>query len=129
MTRACEQRHPIDRRAQALELRNRWDRAFGLRVGHPPPPFEPYGLVPGSLCLEKEGLGRFDHAPLLVVWRPMDPKDWQDRLIVRHWIETMGTVDRIDVFVGMLDDDDAHTVSVAPHALHLLRAYEPGKDD
>lgn len=120
------QRHPIDRRAQAMELVSRWERVHGTvvptsRAGERDP------LYPGDLCLEIEGVHRYRHAPLLIVWDRLRFWNWQHRLIVRDWHAKFNSVP-LDVLVAELHFK-AFTVTIIPHSRRMLRRYVPGEDD
>ena len=85
--------HPIDERAQAMELRDRYRRAMVKT------PFEP-----GALCREKRGMGGLTTARLVIFWRWLDPADTQDARIIEDSV-TKRLVNRTDCVVGFLDRD------------------------
>lgn len=120
------QKHPIDRRAQAMELVARWERVHGTTVPTPRAHAQD-PLYPGDLCLEIEGVHRYRHAPLLIVWDRIRFWNWQHRIIVARWHERYQTVP-LDVFVAELHPR-AFTVNIAPHSRCMLRRYVPDEDD
>lgn len=85
--------HPIDPRAQAMELRDRFRRAAT----------DP-ALAPGMLCREKRGMGMLKRAPLVMFWRWLDPADAQDAVLInqdmmKHYRS------RADCLIGFIDKD------------------------
>jgi hypothetical protein len=103
--------HPVHPEAQSMELRDRYMRAQVKA-----------DLKPGDLCREKAGIGMLVHAPILILWRWLDMKDRQDRLIVKDWIENHHT-NRIDCMVAFLSDDGRDMV-IMPHELGRLKRLE-----
>lgn len=85
--------HPIDPRAQAMELRDRFRRAGILTP-----------LVPGMLCREKRGMAMLKRDPLVVFWRSLDPADDQDAVLIEQALQKR-YASRIDCLVGFLDND------------------------
>lgn len=85
--------HPIDERAQAMELRDRFRRAM-IRTA----------LAPGVLCREKRGMGILAHAQPVMFWRWLDPADAADMAMILHGLETW-RVHRIDCVVGLIVPD------------------------
>lgn len=68
--------HPVRREAQAIELRDRWERVHeGIVTYVGDPRGVPDEYRSGSLLVEKEGVGRYVHRPLLVLWRYLDADD------------------------------------------------------
>src|ERR1041385_6537601 len=102
--RKPRERHPIMPLAQAMELRDRYDRA---QVKH--------DLQPGMLCTEKAGLAYFSDGPVLILWRLLNSEDWLDREIIRDYVRETA-ISRCDCIVARLSDDATH-VSFVPHSL------------
>lgn len=88
-----ENKHPIDERAQAMELLDRFRRADA-----------PAGLRPGDLCREKRGIHTLAMAPVLVFWRSLDSSDPQDALIIRDAVKHRHVL-RVDCMVGFIEPD------------------------
>lgn len=103
-------KHPIDPLAQAMELRARWASVYG----------HPTAGLSGALVKEKRGLLRFNHDPVLIVWRMLDAEhsrqDWQ---IIKHYIKQYTVPEPCDCLVAFLDDN-GKTLLCAPHSLILL---------
>lgn len=85
--------HPIDRRAQAMELRDRYRRAI-----------QPAKLEPGMLCREKMGVGILKRRPLVMFWRWLDPDNANDRAVVKEVLTVRAAAD-LDCLIGILDVD------------------------
>jgi hypothetical protein len=93
------QTHPIDERAQAMELRDRFRRAQITPA-----------LKPGMFCREKRGMTILKTERLILFWRWLDPADTQDELIIANSIHKK-IVNRTDCMVGFLDHDGNLCVS------------------
>lgn len=85
--------HPIDPRAQAMELRDRFRRAGILTP-----------LVPGMLCREKRGMTMLRIPLVVMFWRWLDPADAQDAVLIKDTVQKL-RVSRIDCIIGFLDSD------------------------
>jgi hypothetical protein len=108
--RKPRERHPIMPLAQAMELRDRYDRA---QIKH--------DLKPGMLCKEKAGLAYFSDAPVLILWRMLDTAEWLDRQIIRDYVRE-NAISRCDCIVARLSDDSTH-INFVPHTLECLEPY------
>ncbi len=108
--------HPVHPLAQAMELADRMKRLVWVNT------FEP-----GQLCKEKAGLSIFNDSPILVYCRPLSMNDFQDREIVRDYIQKH-IINRIDCIVGRLHDD-SQCVMFLPHWTALLEPYEPPTEE
>lgn len=82
--------HPIDPRAQAMELRDRFRRAGILTP-----------LVPGMLCREKRGMAMLRRDQLVIFWRWLDPADVLDATLIDETVQKRH-VSRIDCLIGFL---------------------------
>lgn len=85
--------HPIDRRAQAMELRDRFRRA--MRAAK---------LEPGTLCREKSGLGILKRRPLVMFWRWLEIGRATDEALVKY-TQTQRAAADTDCLIGILDAD------------------------
>jgi hypothetical protein len=85
--------HPIDERAQAMELRDRYRRASVSAQ-----------LEPGMLCREKRGMGFLKRSPLVMFWRWLDPANEQDAAIIDHNVRER-TMHQVDCYIGFIDGD------------------------
>jgi hypothetical protein len=104
--------HPIDPRAQAMELRDRFRRAMVSTQ------FEP-----GMLCIEKRGMALLRSPQLVVFWRWLEPTDVQDAAMIADSVEK-SLVHRTDCIVGLLDHDgDLKVVSFESWRLQRCDAY------
>lgn len=103
--------HPIMPMAQAMELEDRWKRA---QVDH--------NLQPGTLCVEKPGLGMFPDRPVMILWRKLDTDVWFDRLIMKDFVRE-SHANRVDCIIARLDNE-ANTVFFLPHSMELLEPYK-----
>lgn len=107
-------KHPLDPRAQAMELVDRYKRAHVK-----------YELKPGDLCVEKTGMGIFDDSPVLIFWRVLDPAVWCDRKIMKDFIKKEWC-NGVNCLIGRLDDD-ANRVYFVPHMIEFLEPYVEAK--
>jgi hypothetical protein len=87
--------HPV---AQSMELQDRYKRAFA-----------PCLVKPGDLCREKRGMVTFNNGPTLILWRWLDPEDYQDRLVIEDYIKSKIS-NRVDCMIGFIDEDAGHLV-------------------
>jgi hypothetical protein len=85
--------HPIDPRAQAMELRDRFRRASMTTK-----------LEPGILCREKRGMSMLKVPSLILFWRWLDPADVQDAAIIAKAV-SQKHIFRTDCMVAFLDTD------------------------
>ena len=108
--------HPVHPLAQAMELTDRANRLLDVST-----------FQPGQLCKEKAGLSIFNDDPVLVYCRPLLMNDFQDREIVRDYIQKH-IVGRLDCIIGRLADDSA-SVMFLPHWTALLEPYEPPAEE
>lgn len=108
--------------AQAMELRDRWER---WNV--------PSDLKPGDLVMERPGLGsrkpHFRKNELLILWRMLDPTNPVDQMHIEQAIQrgNSGT-DRQDCMVGSLEEHGI-CVNIYPNELRHLERWVPNIDD
>lgn len=90
---AEREKHPIDPRAQSMELRDRYDRAH-----------QPCSVKVGDLCQEKRGLRTLIMEPVLILWRWLNLTDQQDMAYVAH-AQKHRNASSLDCVVAFVDDD------------------------
>ena len=103
--------HPIDPLAQAMELRARYRAVYGSHDG-----------ITGILVKEKRGVPRYNHDPVMILWRDLDMDDEQDYDLAIRFARRHEALERLDCVVAYLSDC-GKTLVAAPHTRKLLEPY------
>lgn len=113
-------RHPVLRQAQFLQLRERWLSVHGSGEPEHVGPF-----AAGDCLVEKPGIPLMNHAPLLLLWRRLDPLHPHDSTLADEHLRSHNTLcpERFDCLVAVLSDDASH-LSFVPHSTRLLQPWD-----
>ena len=97
--------------AQAMDLTLAWQRTR-----------EPATLRPGDLAQERENLGFFPDAPVLIIWRLLDLEATEDRLIIEDAYRSNNfTLSHIDCLIAR--KVEGGQIVLVPHSLEMLEPY------